>query len=984
MTEARLERRREIARKPDKGSATASAELPHASQGKAPSPTETRYSVERTSYECLDEQQFPDFVIWTADEISAFQAAREAAKAAEIAARFPPNPSAKDVPESARTVRSYFPSVHDKCIEEIAATARRTEPQISDQELARILKETYKPGYQRTPKLWLETIPERLVLQIDAELDELVKIPSDKWTDEQAERYDDLDTRFKDRTRDAVERLVARLIQIPLEDITEEDSDIFWDLSFFDAPGLCEAECRFQLAAFRIKHHLSHEASAELREEFEFTPLSEINDFRLQNHLTTEDLEVLFTFAFPRCAVCGARPEAPHSDGVRCFCAAHCRECANQVWRRSVGEPLGGADPERFTRNNKEELEPGEKTTWVAASDGDQWGGDGQALFFDPEVDFQPIVFKPSATTTAATAPKHLAAMDVPETARTVRSCFPAASEKDIEQIAAATRRVEPQISDEKLARILKATYSPGYHQTLDLWQKAVNDYLWQLIDADLDHLEGISLEDMTDDQAERYHTLIERFPERERSARERLLVTLISTPFEKITKETCDAFWNLDGSIPWMPGVCGAYYRFALAECKIENDLTDEEFSRFCEEGTYFPYTDKLELRNRYHLTEEAFNTLSELAFAKCDECGAKPHSLHTTWYGHSPVSRGYFCAAHCPACAGIDRPDRMPLWKLDTERLRAFCKLNDQVQLSDDIFGARHEFPVKVEQFGWVGGGVFLSPARYYNRAAEELTQAENSPESELILFRTVATARALYQLYEERLLLQESHDAKWVQSVAHRKFDEIRSSLVCRPDWVAALAVDTAIKCIPFNDEAYLTFAQEHVFGLTPGLLTRERLARYLHPYRTGLQPVKSPEDRLAEALSANDAALFVRQSVQGPYCIRHRVKVKPFKLDGKDVLQLSAIDKLKLDESCSFGLRWRINVNWDEVAECLDDRTVRELRQTLAGSSVEEMGKTDYNHFREQLPRIRKIVFDLHRLSLKFSRPRLSGEWVSGLG
>jgi hypothetical protein len=660
--------------------------------------------------------------------------ARKAGKGSATASAPHLNPAAKDVPETARTIRSYFPSTRDRFVEELAAEARRIEPTMSDQELARILKETYKPDL-RTPKPWMDPVSEYLFRRIDADLDRLERICWEDMTDPEAERYHALAGRFPERERSARKRLVAQLIKIPFEEITEETLNIFLDLSCLDVPGLCEAEWQFRLAAFKIAHHLTNEAFARLREEFEVTTLSEIKEFQLQNDLTEEDLDMLFTFVCPRCAVCSARPEAPHSDGLHCFCYAHCQECAVPAWRRSMESRLGSAlwkevvlgranwemlgadlwrelqerDPELFARNNRETLEPAEETR-VAAPDGHR-GEDGQALFPEPEVDGQQVLFGLPAATAAAGAPKNPAAEGVP------------------------------------------------------------------LTDADLDRLEGINLEDMTDDEAERYQTLVERFPERERSARERLLVRLISTPFDEITKESCDAFWNLalDNSIPWMPGVCEAYHRFALAACKMGNDLTDEEFSRFREEGASFPYSYKLELRTRYHLTENAFNNLSELAFASCDSCGAKPDALHSTRYGHFSVPSGYFCEAHCPACAGIDRPDRMPLLKLDAERVRAVCRLNDQVQLTDDIFGARHEFPLKVAHFGWVGGGVFISPARYYDRSTEELTETENSGEKELILLRTAASARALYQLYEQRSLLQKGHDTNSARLVTRQEFDE-----------------------------------------------------------------------------------------------------------------------------------------------------------------------------------------------------------------
>jgi hypothetical protein len=76
------------------------------------------------------------------------------------------------------------------------------------------------------------------------------------------------------------------------------------------------------------------------------------------------------------------------------------------------------------------------------------------------------------------------------------------------------------------------------------------------------------------------------------------------------------------------------------------------------------------------------------------------------------------------------------------------------------------------------------------------------------------------------------------------------------------------------------------------------------------------------------------------------------------------QMEAVDELSA-AALSFSLRWRISIDWNEVGELLDDRTAGELEQVLHGCSVEEMGKTNYNHFREQLPRIRKAALDVQR-------------------
>jgi hypothetical protein len=80
------------------------------------------------------------------------------------------------------------------------------------------------------------------------------------------------------------------------------------------------------------------------------------------------------------------------------------------------------------------------------------------------------------------------------------------------------------------------------------------------------------------------------------------------------------------------------------------------------------------------------------------------------------------------------------------------------------------------------------------------------------------------------------------------------------------------------------------------------------------------------------------------------------------------QLSAVDELEIAK-LSFSLRWRISIDWNDVGQMLDDRTAHELNQVLAGCPVAEMGKTAYNHFREQLPRIRKIAFDVRQTGTK---------------
>jgi hypothetical protein len=74
------------------------------------------------------------------------------------------------------------------------------------------------------------------------------------------------------------------------------------------------------------------------------------------------------------------------------------------------------------------------------------------------------------------------------------------------------------------------------------------------------------------------------------------------------------------------------------------------------------------------------------------------------------------------------------------------------------------------------------------------------------------------------------------------------------------------------------------------------------------------------------------------------------------------QLLAVDELR---KVSFQFRWRIDADWNDVKRMLDNRTAGELEQVLDGYSVKDMGKTNYNHFRAQLPRVRKAIFDVQR-------------------
>jgi hypothetical protein len=110
-----------------------------------------------------------------------------------------------------------------------------------------------------------------------------------------------------------------------------------------------------------------------------------------------------------------------------------------------------------------------------------------------------------------------------------------------------------------------------------------------------------------------------------------------------------------------------------------------------------------------------------------------------------------------------------------------------------------------------------------------------------------------------------------------------------------------VETAIKCA--DDDAYLSFAQEHLFNLGSYWRKRTQLLKYLAPlYMFAASLTKIPEDqvaamrlgrelklvelhRVAAIVSANDAALYVTQSIRDLHGVRHWTKLKPrFKLRG----------------------------------------------------------------------------------------------------
>jgi hypothetical protein len=78
---------------------------------------------------------------------------------------------------------------------------------------------------------------------------------------------------------------------------------------------------------------------------------------------------------------------------------------------------------------------------------------------------------------------------------------------------------------------------------------------------------------------------------------------------------------------------------------------------------------------------------------------------------------------------------------------------------------------------------------------------------------------------------------------------------------------------------------------------------------------------------------------------------------------DAPEAQAMDALFAQRQLNERFRWRPSIDWEKVAQCLDDRTARELGQVLAGATVEEMGEANYKHFRRALPKVRGIAWQL---------------------
>jgi hypothetical protein len=212
-----------------------------------------------------------------------------------------------------------------------------------------------------------------------------------------------------------------------------------------------------------------------------------------------------------------------------------------------------------------------------------------------------------------------------------------------------------------------------------------------------------------------------------------------------------------------------------------------------------------------------------------------------------------------------------------------------------------------------------------------------------------------------------------------------------------------VDTAFKCASFNDDAYITFAQEHVFHLGTNWQTRARLMEYLHPYQTGNRPVPSPEDQLASAWSANDAALFVKQTVLDRHGVRHWVKgAHSCRLTvGNDEtgnairryaesLPLECVDVLyadEMDDMTAMGLAFvevATREDWERIGRAAG--LTRKQSRFLARRIRDAVGKRDdeasWKAINEKLPEIKEAIMADHRWRIwadRFSR----ADWLFGL-
>src|ERR1039458_7325759 len=78
---------------------------------------------------------------------------------------------------------------------------------------------------------------------------------------------------------------------------------------------------------------------------------------------------------------------------------------------------------------------------------------------------------------------------------------------------------------------------------------------------------------------------------------------------------------------------------------------------------------------------------------------------------------------------------------------------------------------------------------------------------------------------------------------------------------------------------------------------------------------------------------------------------------------DAPEAGAIDGLFAQRQLNLSFRFRHRIDWDAVAQALDGRTARELERGLSGATVEEMDKSNYEHFRRAIPKIRGIAWQL---------------------
>jgi hypothetical protein len=253
-------------------------------------------------------------------------------------------------------------------------------------------------------------------------------------------------------------------------------------------------------------------------------------------------------------------------------------------------------------------------------------------------------------------------------------------------------------------------------------------------------------------------------------------------------------------------------------------------------------------------------------------------------------------------------------------------------------------------------------LPPPEAYAEAGVRLAQTQSPEEKVQLIDGIVSSVRGSYLAFEKSRSRHRGDVPDMADRALEREFDQWSRPIMNRADSTTCWAIDAAVRSVRYHDDDLLLFVQEQVLELGCGRQMRAHLAEYLHPYQTGAQPVPTPEERIQSLLGTEHPVLYIRQTMRNLHSVRHTVK--PFQVCGKAVLQLSALDELMASRP-QFSLRWGLKVDWDDVGNALDLRTAQELEQVLSGHSVEQMGKTNYNHFRQQLPRIRKLVLDVRR-------------------